>query len=346
MAHSASDAANAGAMVVHTTEDTPVGDGDPICELAHVEGAIEAVTAGAKVIGRVMVLALQVENAFRNRISVTDKVADLRARLLRHYGEGTKSTGYRRAMTELAHAATLAVVHLCGAEEEGGSSLAVLGQGRLTQHTAGTLAGSAVATFGQIMARGPASWRRKNEPLAVLGEYMRDRVRFTHPRFTSSLLPFTTPQDTRLSTDLVYQLMLRMDPKSAGFEDGAVGKDAKADAERSVRETVAPQHNRDVRREQDDIEAAGKRLVEQLSRHSDQLRIAPHREQHSGTELGSKKRKSRVGTDQGHADRAVVGGGGGGGGGAPGAGACAPLGAGTGAALRTMLKIGYFLLNW
>ena len=251
MAHSASDAANAGAMVVHTTEDTPVGDGDPICELAHVEGAIEAVTAGAKVIGRVMVLALQVENAFRNRISVTDKVADLRARLLRHYGEDTKSTGYRRAMTELAHAATLAVVHLCGAEEEGGSSLAVLGQGRLTQHTAGTLASSAVATFGQIMARGPASRQRKNEPLAVLAEYMRDRVRFTHPRFTSSLLPFTTPQDTRLSTDLVYQLMLRMDPKSAGFQDGAVGKDAKADAERSVRETVAPQHNRDVRREQD-----------------------------------------------------------------------------------------------
>jgi hypothetical protein len=35
MEQSASDAANAGAMVVHTTEDTPVGDGDPICELAH-----------------------------------------------------------------------------------------------------------------------------------------------------------------------------------------------------------------------------------------------------------------------------------------------------------------------
>jgi hypothetical protein len=24
-------------MVVHTTEDIPVGDGDPICELAHVD---------------------------------------------------------------------------------------------------------------------------------------------------------------------------------------------------------------------------------------------------------------------------------------------------------------------
>ena len=36
----ASDAANAGAMVVHTTEDNPVGDGDPICELARGEREI------------------------------------------------------------------------------------------------------------------------------------------------------------------------------------------------------------------------------------------------------------------------------------------------------------------
>jgi len=40
MAHSASDAANEGAMVVHTTEDNPVGDGDPICELARGEREI------------------------------------------------------------------------------------------------------------------------------------------------------------------------------------------------------------------------------------------------------------------------------------------------------------------
>ena len=36
----ASDAANEGAMVVHTTEDNPVGDGDPICELARGEREI------------------------------------------------------------------------------------------------------------------------------------------------------------------------------------------------------------------------------------------------------------------------------------------------------------------
>ena len=36
----ASDAANAGAMVVHTTEDNPVSDGDPICELARGEREI------------------------------------------------------------------------------------------------------------------------------------------------------------------------------------------------------------------------------------------------------------------------------------------------------------------
>jgi hypothetical protein len=53
MEQSASDAANAGTMVVRTTEDTPVGDGDPICELANVDMAIEAVTASAKAIARV-----------------------------------------------------------------------------------------------------------------------------------------------------------------------------------------------------------------------------------------------------------------------------------------------------
>ena len=40
MEQSASDAANAGAMVVHTTEDNPVSDGDPICELARGEREI------------------------------------------------------------------------------------------------------------------------------------------------------------------------------------------------------------------------------------------------------------------------------------------------------------------
>jgi hypothetical protein len=59
MEQPASDAANAARMrsmdersmdvVVHTTEDTPVGDGGPICEVAHVEVAIEAASAGAKV---------------------------------------------------------------------------------------------------------------------------------------------------------------------------------------------------------------------------------------------------------------------------------------------------------
>jgi hypothetical protein len=109
MEQSASDAANAGAMVVRTTEDTPVGDGDPIREQANVEVAIEAVTAGAKVIGRVLVLALQIQNAYsKHRTTVTDKVASLRARLLLHYGEDTMSTGYRRAMTELAYLAHVA----------------------------------------------------------------------------------------------------------------------------------------------------------------------------------------------------------------------------------------------
>jgi hypothetical protein len=76
MEQSASDAANVGAMVVRTTEDTPIGDGDPICKLAHVEVAIEAVTAGAKVIGRVMVLALQIENAYcKHRTTVTGRKA-------------------------------------------------------------------------------------------------------------------------------------------------------------------------------------------------------------------------------------------------------------------------------
>jgi hypothetical protein len=41
-------------MVVLTIEDTSIGDGDPILELANVEVAIVEATAGAKAIARVL----------------------------------------------------------------------------------------------------------------------------------------------------------------------------------------------------------------------------------------------------------------------------------------------------
>jgi hypothetical protein len=117
-------ASDASAMVVHTTEDTPVGDGDPICELAHVEahvrGSGDQGRDGRREGHR---QSISPRAASRKRFPQSHVRDGQGGRpqgsplaVLRHYGEDTKSTGYRRAMDpKSAGRASRAPPHLASA---------------------------------------------------------------------------------------------------------------------------------------------------------------------------------------------------------------------------------------